>query len=173
MGCGDDSGSNLSSINWGEIREPYIGEVTQKLAGTLGGQLGKPATPTGNLPYIAPMNQLQQNAPDLINRMMGYGKFQPPGLQTSMGAGGAPPGGPIPGPTNPYNPGQPGGPNHPGMPPGPYPIVPNLPPGPDQEVYPMGQPGVQPMPNFPMARPMPYPMNQPMPYPGFDPLRRR
>ena len=162
----------LSEINWGEIREPYISNVTQNLAGVLGPQIGQPATPTSRtwrdesgqhsqeLPFIAPMNPLQQNSADIMNRMMGYGNFQDPGR---MGFGQA--GGFIPEQPPPPNTPQPV--HQPVRPTQPQPFYPNTPvpmvrPQPNM---PAVQPGVQPLPNMPM--------NQPMPYPGFSPLRRR
>ena len=156
----------LSEINWGEIREPYISDVSQKLAGQIGQMVGQPATSTGGLPFIAPMNPLQQNAPDLMNRMMGYGNFRQPKLQAFGQAGGITQSQPPiyePPPTPPL-------PTQPGVPGSSIPI----PPGPNQPA-PGPFPGNQPQPLYPRPQPMPYPMNQPMPmpYPNFDPYRRQ
>ena len=175
---GKEGQDPLRAINWGEIREPYISEQTQKLAGQMGQMIGKPASSTGEMPFVAPMNQMQQNPLDLINRMMGYGNFQPPQMQSYGQMGGI-----IPDQPPIYTPPTPPGPGPDPFPdprPDPDPVPPQpIPPKPEPipkphpmpypmpqpMPYPMPQPGVQPLPNMPM--------NQPMPYPGFSPLRRR
>ncbi len=82
MGCEGEP------IELQDYMPPELQELRKKIAAFTGGKLGQTATamPEG-MPLSAPVNQLQLNAAQMMNQLMGAGQFSMPPYRTSGGMG--------------------------------------------------------------------------------------
>ena len=124
MGCEGEP------IELQDYMPPELQALRKKIAAYTGGKLGQTATamPEG-MPLSAPVNQLQLNAAQMMNQLMGAGQFSMPPYRTSGGmgssggvggGGGRSGGGGGSGGSGFVTPSNPGGPSFHYPPPGPF-----------------------------------------------------